>query len=268
MHQNIVLHVAYDGTKYLGWQRTSLDHAHFPSIEEEIQRVLERILQHPVVLQAASRTDRGVHAEGQVVNFLTTKLNVCIARLQLSLNQLLPRDIVVTAAQLVQDVHFHATIDAKAKEYVYRLCKGPFLLPSLRFTYWHFPCELDMEKMVQAAAVLTGEHDFASFRNFRKGKDYNDTVRSMYAISIVADGPNAILFRLTAHNFLYKMARNIVGTLVYVGTNRISVGEVARLLSAPDRTKAGVTAPACGLCLQHVFYEHPLYSEGVTTDFS
>ena len=255
MMHNVVVRLAYDGTRYFGWQQTSSDHARFPSVEHEVTSVLQQILQHPVVLQAASRTDRGVHAVGQAANFHTSHAPSTYARLLRSLNQLLPSDVAVLSVEPARSPNFHATIDATAKEYVYRLCHGRVLLPHLRFTHAHFPCAPDMAQMARAVELLLGEHDFASFRNFRKGQVYRDTVRRLFAIHISEEPGDILEFRLVANNFLYKMARNIAGTLLYVGIGKLSLGQVASLLRTPDRTKAGVTLPAQGLTLQRVFYE-------------
>jgi len=213
-------------------------------------------LQHNVSLQAASRTDRGVHAEGQVVNFVTSHDTLDLAKFRHSLNALLPADIRILAVDDAVST-FHATLSARAKQYIYRLYIGPTLPPFLRFTHWHIREKLDLEKMQLAADILLGEHDFIAFRNFRKGKDYNDTVRIVYNIDFEFPDPNIIYLKITANNFLYKMARNIVGTLVYVGLNKFSCGHVQTILTDGKRKDAGITAPALGLSLYKVFYTYP-----------
>lgn len=252
MAQNIVMRVAYDGTRYLGWQKTNLDHVQ-PSVEFVLQTTVEQILQHPVELQAASRTDRGVHAEGQVCNFMTPKDDLDLGKLLHGLNSLLPADIRILSLDHA-DPHFHATLDAKAKQYVYRMYTGPIMLPFLRYTHWHVPDALDRERMQTAAHIMLGEHDFIALKNHRKGADYNDTVRTVYSIDIFDKEPNVLEIKVSANNFLYKMCRNIVGTLVYVAQGKISPGTLVNILSGGSRADAGITAPAHGLALHKVFY--------------
>lgn len=244
--------IAYDGTRFLGWQKTNLD-AVQPSVEYVMQNCLEQILQHPVPVQAASRTDRGVHAEGQVINFIAHKEALDLEKLQHSLNCLLPPDIRCLLAEAA-DAHFHATIDSKAKQYIYRIYTGPVLLPALRFTHWHIPDALDHEKMLTGARILLGEHDFIALRNTRKGNDYNDTVRTIYSIDFATPANNTLEIKVTGNNFLYKMCRNIVGTLVYIGQGKLSAGTLAKILEGGARADAGITAPAHGLALHKVFY--------------
>lgn len=255
---NVMMTLAYDGTRYLGWQKTNLDPVQ-PSVEYIVQSTLEEILQHPTPIQAASRTDRGVHAEGQVINFICTKESLDLAKLHHSLNCLLPADIRVLSSAFAEP-DFHATISAKAKQYIYRIYTGETLLPWLRFTHWHMPEPLDRERMTMAAHIMLGEHDFIALRNHRKGNDYNDTVRTVYSIDFEDTVPDQLAIKVTANNFLYKMCRNIVGTLVYVGQGKISPGTVANLLTGGVRADAGITAPALGLALQKVFYT-PVFTQ-------
>jgi tRNA pseudouridine38-40 synthase len=148
--KNLKLLLSYDGTSYLGWQKTAMG----PSIEEELEKALSQILQHPVALQAASRTDAGVHAEGQVVNFFTEK-----EILQKSINGVLPKDISVLKLEEAHEA-FHPTIDCRGKEYHYFVCTGNTQLPFHRRFSWHFNFPLEVEKMKKAAALLVGKHDF------------------------------------------------------------------------------------------------------------
>lgn len=249
---NVMMQLAYDGTRFLGWQKTNLDQIQ-PSVEYVVQNTLEQILQHPVAVQAASRTDRGVHAEGQVVNFIAQKETLDLAGLLHSINCLLPADIRALSLELAEPT-FHATLASKAKQYIYRIYTGPVLLPALRFTHWHVPEPLDQEKMLTASHILLGEHDFIALRNHRKGNDYNDTVRTIYSIDFVEPSSNILEIRITGNNFLYKMCRNIVGTLIYVGHGKISPGTLVKILSGGARSDAGITAPAHGLALHRVFY--------------
>jgi tRNA pseudouridine38-40 synthase len=241
--KNVKLIIAYEGTAYAGWQKTETG----PSIEGELQKVLQQILQHPVRLQAASRTDAGVHAEGQVVNFFTQK-DVILDRFKLSCNQLLPRDIRVLAAQEMP-VQFHPTLDAKHKEYHYSICPAPTQLPFDRRFSWHFVKPIDVELMREAAGFFVGAHDFSALTNEKQ----ENNVREVYEITIVET--DKIQIRVAGNHFLYKMVRNLVGTLVYVGCGMIKLEEAESLLARGDRTAAGMTAPAHGLVLKKVHYD-------------
>lgn len=246
---NIKLLIAYDGTSYRGWQKTPMG----PSIEESLEGVLEKILQHKVLLQAASRTDAGVHAYGQVVNFLTEKEHLSFDRLKLSLNQLLPKDIsVLEVREERQD--FHPTLDCIQKEYHYFLCYGSVQLPEHRLYSWHCPRLKLIGEMQEAAKFFIGKHDFSSFCNFRKQQHYEDYIREVFSIDLAHLSNERLVIKICGQNFLYKMVRNLVGTLVYVGMRKLKREEIPNILINKDRTQAGMTAPAHGLFLKEVFY--------------
>lgn len=245
---NIKLIVAYDGTHYLGWQKTKMG----PSIEESLETALRRILQENTRLQAASRTDAGVHAEGQVVNFFSQKKNLNFKRLLKSLNDLLPKDISVLSIEPVLE-NFHPTLDCTGKEYHYQICNSPTQLPFFRHLSWHFPYPLDIEKMQEAALSFLGEHDFAAFTNVRIPR-YENTTRKIDRLDILPLPDNRFKIVITGNHFLYKMVRNITGSLVYAGCGKLSEKEIPKILKSKDRTLAGITAPAHGLLLKQVFY--------------
>lgn len=243
----IKLTIAYDATGYKGWQKTSLG----PSIEEELERVLGRILQSPLALEAASRTDAGVHAEGQVVGLRLAELRYPLDRLLLSANGLLPPEIRLLAAEEVDD-RFHATLDAKGKEYCYSFCLTPTQLPKWRHTSWHCRQRLDRDKMREAAGYLVGRHDFAAFCN--RPMEYETTVRELRRIEWVDLPEGRLELRLEGTAFLFRMARNIAGTLYSVGCGKIAAEAIPDILESGRRERAGVTAPAHGLCLRRVDY--------------
>lgn len=247
---NIKLKVAYDGTHYLGWQKTKMG----PSIEEILENVLSQILQEELALQAASRTDAGVHAKGQIVNFIATKEIPSLQRLLVSLNCLLPKDIAVLDIEQAAD-DFHPTLDCISKEYHYWVCYGTAQLPHHRFYSWHYPHQLNIDAMQRTAKQLVGEHDFSTFCNFKKNSSYDHTIRRVQEITVTELPEQRVHFRIVGNNFLYKMVRNLVGTLVYVGRGKIQEESIPGILLSGDRTQAGVTAPAHGLCLHHVFYK-------------
>lgn len=237
--KNIKLTLAYDGTPFFGWQETKEG----PSVEQHLREALERILQHPIKLQAASRTDRGVHAEGQVVNFFTEK-EIPL----LSINALLPPEIRVLTLEEQLDA-FHPTLDVLGKEYHYQICTGPVQQPSRRFVSWHVPQKLDIQKMKAAAASLEGLHDFSAFST-KGGR--SDAVRYLEKVRIF-ENEEGLLIVIRGDNFLYKMARTVVGSLVHVGRGKLE--DLGEVLESKRRVEAGMTAPAHGLCLKKVYYE-------------
>jgi tRNA pseudouridine38-40 synthase len=247
--KNIKMELAYDGTAYLGWQKTKTG----ASIEGCLQEVLEKILQERVALQAASRTDAGVHAVAQIVNFQSAQESLDLNKLQHSLNCLLPRDIVVRKIDFAKTT-FHPTTDSIGKEYHYTLCYDPIQLPQERLYAWHYPYILDVVQMKKAATLLLGCHDFAAFCNFKKDSSYKHYIRTLTKVNIIEMKGKMLRFEIGGDHFLYKMVRNIVGTLAYVGRGKLGLEEIPRILASQDRTKAGVTAPAHGLYLYKVFY--------------
>lgn len=244
---NIKLIIAYFGSAYLGWQKTKLG----TSIEETLEQALAKILQQEVKLQAASRTDAGVHAAGQVVNFLLQK-PFDLRRLKGSLNGLLPKDIaVLTIEEMPQD--FHPTLHTVKKEYGYQICNRPIQLPFHRKTSWHFPYPIDIEAMRRGSTHLLGSHDFSTFCNDLKSWDRNP-ICHLEKIEIAGVSPNRFEVTMTGDHFLYRMARNIAGTLAYVGCGKLDGDRLPQILKDKDRTQAGITAPSHGLTLKRVFY--------------
>lgn len=229
--------LTYDGTNYFGWQKTVSG----PSIQEEVQKAIERISQEQVCPEAASRTDRGVHAEAQVIQFALKK-EFEPRQLARGLNAVLPSDIRIKE---ICFCNFHPTLDAISKEYHYHLTLGPVQDPTRRLYTWHIHTPLDLEKIEKASAYLIGNHDFTSFAN----EEEKDPVCTVESIEF-KEGR----FQIKGNRFLYKMVRNIVGTLVYVGAGKILADQIPSILNAKDRKKAGITAPAHGLYLHQVFY--------------
>ncbi len=228
--------LAYDGTHYFGWQKTFTG----PSIQEELERAICQITGEKVMPEAASRTDRGVHAEGQAVQFALSKPVEC-QRLQRGLNAALPQDIRVLE---LSELDFHPTLDAIGKEYHYHLCLGPVQDPTQRLYSWHFRHPLDLKLMEENGKDFVGTHDFSAFAN-AEGKDPICTIESIYF-----EGR----FVIKGDRFLYKMVRNIVGTLIYIGCGKLPSGSIRDILASRDRKRGGITAPAHGLHLHQVFY--------------
>ncbi len=242
---NICLLLTYDGTSFFGWQKTESG----SSVEETLQTVLEQIMQEPVTLQAASRTDRGVHAEGQVVNFMTDKA----PPKKISLNRLLPPSIRVLEVNVMAH-EFHPSLDALGKLYSYKICYGPTQLPFHRYFSWHVPGELNLDLMKKGAEILIGEHDFSAFCNVHENLNYPHKWRRIDRIEIIELENNRLQIDIQGNHFLYKMVRNLVGTLVYVGLKKLSVEAIAHILASKARPQAGITAPAHGLTLRKIFF--------------
>jgi tRNA pseudouridine38-40 synthase len=201
-------------------------------------------------INGSGRTDAGVHALGQVVNFRTTA-SIPTDRFVPALNSVLPRDIVVTEAEEVP-LDFHARFSAKRKTYRYWIETGK--VPNvLRRRYSHFvSVPLNLDRLKQAAQRLVGEHDFASFQ--ASGSNVKTTVRRIYRLDVTSNPDGLIEIEVEANGFLYNMVRIIVGTLIEVGRGKLAPEEIDDILAARDRNAAGPTAPPQGLCLLRVDY--------------
>lgn len=235
--------LAYDGTRYLGWQRTKMG----PSVQGVLEGALFEILRREVRVEASSRTDRGVHAEGQVVHFLIEETPL-LGKLVYGVNSVLPCDVRVRSAEVVED-GFHATLSGVGKEYRYFICNRAVEDPMRRLYAWHVHEQLDVEPMRRAARGLVGRHDFGSFTTIKS----EDTIRTLFDIQILVN-EGQVEIRIFGDRFLYKMMRRLVGTLVAVGKGILVEDEVFGLLERPDRARAGVTAPAHGLFLHKVYF--------------
>lgn len=247
---NIKLVIAYDGTNYLGWQKTPTG----DSIEGALSRALSTALRFAPQLQAASRTDAGVHAHCQVVNFIMESPPPDFGKLRHSLNALLPRDIRICEASLAAE-SFHPTLDCRGKEYRYFLCFAPIRLPHRRLYCWHRPNAAVSPAAIETAAQqLVGSHDFSAFCNIRKQQNYKTTVRTIDSIRCEEAEHGECCLIIRGNNFLYKMVRNIVGTLVYIAEGRLAAEELPEILAGRKRANAGITAPACGLTLYKTFF--------------
>lgn len=245
MERNIKLTIAYDGTAYHGFQ---LQHNAL-AIQQVLEERLARIFGHPLRIMGAARTDTGVHAYGQVVNFPTTG-SIPTARICAAAKSVLPDDIVVTSAQEVSSA-FHARFSAKSKIYCYRLYTSELPDPFLRRYAWHLTKCPDAVAMDAAAQQIVGEHDFSAFQ--AAGGAQVSPVRTIFAASCRQQG-RTVECEFWGSGFLYHMVRNLVGTLVDVGFGRLSAIEFAGILAGRDRGKAGITAPPQGLYLKEVIY--------------
>ncbi|MBI5545742.1 MAG: tRNA pseudouridine(38-40) synthase TruA [Deltaproteobacteria bacterium] len=244
--RTLKLTLEYDGTGYVGWQVQP----NGPSIQAELERSLSKLLQEPVKVTGAGRTDAGVHARGQVASLRTGK-TLPLKAFVAGSNALLPKDIAVTEA-LERGEGFDARRSARGKIYLYRIVNRPTRAPLERRQAWEIFQPLDLESMARAAQMLLGRHDFSAFR--ASDCEARTTVREVRRLEVRRDGP-LVELEIEATAFLKHMVRNIVGTLVEVGRGRRAEASVAEVLAGGDRTRAGATAPAHGLCLEKVFYE-------------
>ncbi len=243
-----ILTLAYRGTNYHGWQRQG---NRAQTIQEILERALERIFEEKLTLEASGRTDAGVHALGQVVAFKAPSKYPSTVLLR-AINANLPPDIRVLKARQ-GSIDFHPRFDAVSKTYLYKLHYHPILNPFLLDLAWHQPLSLDLKKMRQAARILVGRHDFSSFFT-NPGYEVPDRTRTMIRLTVSQPHPALIEIRATADGFLHRMMRNIVGALVAVGRNKISPADLQSILQARSREGAPATAPAHGLYLEKVSY--------------
>ncbi|MBM7650544.1 tRNA pseudouridine38-40 synthase [Bacillus ectoiniformans] len=240
--------IAYDGSGFSGYQVQPNGR----TVQEEIERVLKAMHKgENVKVVASGRTDAGVHAKGQVIHF-NTSLRLPDDRWPAALNSQLPADISVLSAERCGE-SFHARYSAVGKEYRYRIYQETHRDPLLRHYAHHFPYQLDIEAMEQAAAHLIGRHDFTSFCSART--EVEDKVREIKKIEVLTDGTE-IELRFVGNGFLYNMVRIITGTLLDVGSGKIPSDEIKNILKGKNRALAGKTAPAMGLYLWEVFYSN------------
>ena len=246
--KNLKLTVAYDGSAYHGFQRQ----ANAMTVQQVLEETLTALLGEAIVVAGAARTDAGVHAYGQVISFRTNS-RVPVERIPIAMQGMLPRDIAVLDAQEV-DAAFHARFAATGKLYRYRILNSPAPDPLQRNYVWQMPRAVEVPAMQNALQYLVGEHHFGAFQS--AGSSAKNPVRTLYAATCTSQG-EILEFHFHGNGFLYHMVRNIVGTVVDVGTKKISLTDFQRIFDGRDRRKAGATAPGAGLYLLKVFYENP-----------
>lgn len=250
----IVLIMEYDGTHYHGFQLQD----GFPTIQSETEEALRKLTGERLRVMAASRTDAGVHAKGQAVNF-RTKSFLPLAAFINGLNYYLPRDIAVKSAHRVGD-SFNVRRDAISREYNYYILNSLTRSPIWKgLSYLVTGC-LDIEAMNLACQALIGEHDFASFVGCI-GDGIKKTVRSVYQAKIDKDG-ELVVVNMVANSFLPHQVRNTVGALIRVGLGKIGVDQFHSIVEAKEPGLAGPAVPAYGLCLMRVNYPSPFGGEG------
>jgi tRNA pseudouridine38-40 synthase len=266
MPRTLKLTIAYDGTNYAGWQRQ----ANAITIQQVLEDEIDAIVGTHNPLNAAGRTDAGVHAAAQVAS-ITIDHPIPTDELLRALNaRLKAGDIRIRSIEEMPD-RWDARIFAKGKTYRYAIWNGAQPSPFLRHVVWHVPHRLEIDRMQRAASALIGEHDFAAFKG--RGTDVLTTTRRVLSAKIVemnihTDQPIALSplepgmesdgrllrFEISGSGFLRHMVRTIVGTLVDIGRGNMEVDDMRAAIDSKDRSKTGQTAPAQGLMLWQVQY--------------
>lgn len=271
------LTVAYDGTDFHGWQKQEPPDPDAPkpapgqepariqmrTVQHVLEQAVREVVREPVTVMGASRTDSGVHANGQVASFLSNPdpdkgvgwpADRGCTQLVRALNGRLPRDVLVREAEIVHD-DFNPIGDAVEKEYCYTMVSGdtrPLWDRRYVFHTWH---ELDAPKMARAAALMQGEHDFAAFAQISHGR--KTTVRTIYHCLIETPKPGTVVVRVSGSGFLYNMVRIIAGTLMEVGRGKIDPESIPGIIASVDRKRAGPTLPPQGLRLEWIRHAEP-----------
>lgn len=243
--RNIKLIIEYDGKSFNGWQKQP----NKLNIQGEIEKAIGEITGEEIDLIASGRTDAGVHSLGQTANFKTNS-NIPIEKFPIAINSKLKKSIVIKSAEEV-DERFHSRYSVKSKKYRYTINNSQYGSAIYRDMEYHFPFDLDVQKMQEAAQFFEGEHDFKAFK--ASGTSSKSSVRTIFKAEVIKN-EDRIYIELTGNGFLYNMVRIISGTLVDVGTGKIKSEEIKDIIESKERIRAGKTLPARGLCLVEVNY--------------
>lgn len=250
--RTIKLVISYDGTNYCGWQKQR----NGITIQEEIEKRLSTMTTEVISLHGAGRTDAGVHAHGMVAHFCCVSSIPCEV-IQRGANSMLPGAIRILDIEEV-DSSFHARYSAIGKKYHYTIYTGNIQPPFLRFTSLHVSRPLNLLRMQDCLDVVIGKHDFSSFENVGS-RDKSITtgkgaVRTIHSTSLIQETEEIIILEFKGDGFLKNMVRNLTGTILEAGREKITVKDFQKILAAEDRSRAGATAPAHGLALLEVYY--------------
>ncbi len=241
--RNILLTILYDGTDYHGWQIQS----GYETIQGHLTQALQSLFGSDVQITGVSRTDAGVNALGQL-GLIQVDSPIPTENLPKALTARLPRDIAVSEAIDVP-LDFDLSAAVKNKLYRYTICTAS-ARPVLRIRRcWHLPKKLDTAAMAEAARILVGKHDFKSFASAADTRE--NSIRTIFRCDVTSKD-DLIYIDVEGDGFLYNMVRNIVGSLVEVGTNRWKPEKMQEVLNAKNRTAAGPIAPPSGLCLEWI----------------
>lgn len=252
--RTVKLTLSFDGTEFSGWQRQS----NARTIQGEIEEKLSLMTAESITLHGAGRTDAGVHALAMIAHF-STGSTIDNGAFKRGLNSLLPDSIKILAVDDVAE-SFHSRISATAKVYRYFFSTEPVMPPHRRLYCAHLPGNFDINRSLRCLPFILGTHDFSSFEA-TGSRDVNKIegrgpIRTMLSVTLTPldTSPPEFLFEICGDGFLRKMVRNLVGSVIAVGQNRMHVEEFAALFSAKDRSLAAPTAPPCGLFLKKVYY--------------
>lgn len=254
--RTLKLTIAYDGTRYAGWQsqgdstQDAGRRTQRPTIQGTLERALSRILRDRVKVVGSGRTDAGVHALAQVAH-VRTRSGIPCRRLLRSVNSLLPPAIAVLQVEEAAP-GFHARYDAVGKCYRYRVFTGPVVPPFISPYVHHVRLPLNVALMRREASALKHRHNFRGFA--RVGSARGSTVRIITELRLMRKG-RELQLDVEGNGFLHTMVRSIVGTLLDIGRGRLPPGTIRRMLRTGERRLAGTTAPAHGLCLVSVTYK-------------
>ncbi len=246
--RNIKLTLEYDGTNFNGWQ---IQDPKKRTVQGEIEKVLSQIFKKKCRLIGSGRTDSGVHAKAQVANFKTNS-TMTPGQILKALNAWLPEDIAITNAEEVS-LNFHAQYSAKSKTYRYSILNRATRFALDRHFSFFYSYPLNLNLMHREIKTLLGKKDFKSFQAMDIARLEKNTTRTIKKIQI-KKSVDFIYIDIEADGFLYKMIRNIVGTLLEIGSGRRPPGSMKKILEKKNRQLAGQTAPALGLCLLEVKY--------------
>ncbi len=245
--RNIKITIEYDGKDFNGWQKQP----NKLNIQGTIEKAIERITGEEIDLMASGRTDRGVHALGQVANFKTNS-NLPIEKFPIAINSNIKSSIRIKNAEEV-DEKFHSRLSCKRKTYRYVINNSKYGSSIYRNLETHIPVKLNIKKMKEAAKYFEGEHDFKAFKS--SGTSSKSSVRTIYKAEVIEKEDDRIWIELTGNGFLYNMVRIIAGTLVDVGTGKIEPDEIEAIIESKERQRAGKTLAPQGLFLVKVEYE-------------
>jgi len=246
--RNFKITFEYDGVGFCGWQTQAQGER---TVQGEMEAVLLKVFKQPIRVIASGRTDSGVHARSQVISFKAdTRMKPL--EIQRALNSRLPADITVHEVRQVKS-DFHAQYSVKEKTYRYTVLNRKYRSAFLRDRVYFYPYPLNISNMRKAAKYLIGSHDFKSFQAYDPRRAQRQTKRTIKKIAIKKEG-DLIHIDVTADGFLYKMVRNIAGTLLAIGSGQLPLGDMPKILKAKNRQMAWDTAPAEGLCLMAVKY--------------
>ncbi len=252
---NYRMTISYDGRNYLGWQR----HGDKPTVQYALEQAVEQLFDIRSAVRGSGRTDRGAHANGQVIS-VELPAGLQVDEVKGQLNDLLAETVRVVAVSNVP-LDFHACDSAIGKHYRYVIWNSKKLPAERDGRVWHVKSRLDVEAMANVCSVFEGEHDFASFATRPNFKQKN--TRRIVSRCIMSHDLPLIRFDICADGFLYKMVRNIVRAIVKVGEGRYTRDDLYRIFEARDRNAAPGTAPASGLYLEKVYYSKDEMTEDV-----